>query len=171
MRELVVVTGASGAGKTTMVEAVEQSAQCDVDVFYFDSIGVPPVDDMIAEFGSTDEWQRAATRKWVNRILESSNKDVAVLDGQIRLSYIDEACKDLPCAFRIVLVDCNDDVRTARLGTRGQSELASPDMMNWAAFLRSEAEENDRATVLDTSEMTVEGATTALLEVLGVRDS
>ena len=38
---LVILIGASGSGKTTIARAIEQRHANDVEVFYFDRIGVP----------------------------------------------------------------------------------------------------------------------------------
>jgi adenylate kinase family enzyme len=48
---IVILTGASGSGKTTIAEEISQ--QCpDVRVFRFDSIGVPSPEERIAGWGS-----------------------------------------------------------------------------------------------------------------------
>jgi hypothetical protein len=57
---------------------------------------------------------------------------------------------------RVVLVDWGDETRTHRLLThRKQPDLVNPTMMNWAAFLRREAQE-PRHEVLDTSKLSLE---------------
>jgi adenylate kinase family enzyme len=49
---LVILIGASGAGKTTIAEAIAQRHGDEVAVFHFDQIGVPSVERMVAECGS-----------------------------------------------------------------------------------------------------------------------
>jgi adenylate kinase family enzyme len=50
--QFIVLIGASGAGKTTVARAIGQRYAEEVDVFHFDSIGVPSVAQMTAEYGS-----------------------------------------------------------------------------------------------------------------------
>jgi ABC-type glutathione transport system ATPase component len=48
---LVVLIGASGSGKTTIARAIEGRFAASVDVFFFDRIGVPSLEQMIAGMG------------------------------------------------------------------------------------------------------------------------
>lgn len=163
---IAFITGASGSGKTTLVRELEQTKNHDYAFYYFDSIGVPNTDAMIEEYGSGDEWQRQATVKWVGKILTDGKRDLAILDGQMRLSFIQDACKEHRFSnYQIILVDCDDEVREQRLVGRGQPELASTDMMNWATYLRKEAYDLE-ATVLDTSSQSTAESKAALLQLL-----
>ena len=59
----------------------------------------------------------------------------------MRIAFIEEAiaAAEITTA-RIILVDCSDSVRTARLTQdRRQPDLANENMMGWARFLREEA--------------------------------
>jgi len=58
----VILIGASGAGKTAIARSI---AECDADVsvFHFDRIGVPSVEEMVAEWGSGEAWQRVKTNQ------------------------------------------------------------------------------------------------------------
>ena len=47
----VILTGASGSGKTTIAEAVAARYGEQVEVYHFDSIGVPSPGPMIANYG------------------------------------------------------------------------------------------------------------------------
>ena len=141
---LVVLTGASGAGKTTIARAVQQ-AHPDCEVRFFDSIGIPTVEAMAA-FGAGHEpggaWQRAMTLQWIERIAPTLNLGRTVLfEGQMRIAFIKEALFTHNIArARILLVDCSDVVRKARLiHDRASPELANDDMLNWARYLRREA--------------------------------
>jgi hypothetical protein len=49
---LIVLTGASGSGKTAIAKAIEKGPPKIADVFFFDRIGVPTSDEMISEWGS-----------------------------------------------------------------------------------------------------------------------
>ncbi|MBI1361160.1 MAG: hypothetical protein GC155_12865 [Alphaproteobacteria bacterium] len=156
--KLVVLTGASGSGKTAIAEMIERDRPGFADVLRFDRIGVPKPEEMVAGWGSGEAWQRAATLDWMTTIAAMQPFIRPVLfEGQMRLSFIREGLTSAGLgAFRILLVDCDDETRTRRLRTfRNQPELASRDMMNWAAFLRREAREGGYE-VLDTSGKTLE---------------
>jgi dephospho-CoA kinase len=60
---LVILIGASAAGKTTIAKAIEARHGDEADVHYFDRIGVPSVEEMIAEYGSGEAWQRVKTNQ------------------------------------------------------------------------------------------------------------
>ncbi|MGM4909398.1 AAA family ATPase [Rhizobium sp. 768_B6_N1_8] len=159
---LVILTGASGAGKTTIAEAIERLHGHEIDVFYKDRIGVPPVQDMIDKFGSVEGWQRAATFEWMARLSPLVEQGRSVLfaflvEAAERAGIIPYAC---------ILIDCDDETRTRRLSIdRGQPELANPDMMNWAAFLRNEASAYG-CKILDTSNLTLEQGVELVLREL-----
>jgi hypothetical protein len=75
-----------------------------------------------------------------------------LFEGQMRIAFIREAlaCCSLDEA-RIILIDCNDEVRETRLRQeRAQPELAHRRMRNWASYLREEARAAD-IEVLDTT--------------------
>jgi predicted kinase len=154
---LTILTGASGSGKTAIAEAVAARFAGTIDVHYFDRIGVPPVERMIAEHGSPEEWQRAMTMAWMTKLsaaVKAGRK--VVLEGQMRLSFVMEAASTAGISCFPILVDCDDDTRTRRLTIdRRQPELANADMMNWAAYLRREAIENG-CEILDTSGRTLD---------------
>jgi len=59
---ILVVTGASGAGKTTAVRSLEKRAYAHVRCHYFDSLGVPSLEAMGRDFGGPEAWQLNATR-------------------------------------------------------------------------------------------------------------
>jgi hypothetical protein len=155
---LVILTGASGSGKTTIAERIEQRHPELARVFRFDRIGVPSPEERIAGWGSGEDWQRAMTLEWLVRIAAVRNFDLPVLfEGQMRLSFIQEGLAFAGIAdARIVLVHCDDATRTHRLcNERKQPELADSKMMMWAEFLRREAE-TAGFEVLDTSKISIE---------------
>jgi len=138
---LVILIGASGSGKTTIARAIEHRYPDEVEVLYFDRIGVPPVEEMIAEYGSGEAWQRAKTLDWMAKLAQFAKPGRRLLfEGQTRLSFLEEgaaAAGDL--AYFPILVDCGDEMRSKRLAfERKQHELADERMMNWARYLRRE---------------------------------
>jgi pimeloyl-ACP methyl ester carboxylesterase len=155
---LVVLSGASGSGKTAIAATIAHRYPSQVDVFHFDSIGVPPLERMIAEHGSGEAWQRAMTFKWMARLAPSIAAGRSVLlEGQMRLSFaIDAASAAGIDEMALILVDCDDETRRLRLtNDRGQPDLANDRMMDWARYLRVEALTGG-FDVLDTTDLTVE---------------
>jgi broad-specificity NMP kinase len=170
-RSILVVVGASGVGKTTAVLALQARGLPQVRCFHFDSIGVPSPDTMEREFGGGERWQAHATDQWILRLSqERSSSSVDVLDGQTRPSYVRAAVARFPqVTARIVLLDCVPSVRRARLASRGQPELANPQMEAWAAYLRGQADAL-QLPIIDTSQLSVEAVVDALeVHVEGLR--
>jgi hypothetical protein len=160
MTPLVVLTGASGSGKTSIAEAIEIRRPGFADVFRFDRIGVPSPEAMKTGWGSGEAWQRAMTLRWLADIAGQRAPDRPTLfEGQMRLAFVQEGLRLAGLVgARVVLVDCDDETRMHRLVTcRNQPELANPDTMNWAAFLRREAQMAGYE-VLDTSKLSLEAS-------------
>ena len=65
---LLFVIGASGAGKTAAVRALDARELPGVRCHYFDSIEVPPAEIMERDFGSGEGWQAHATARWIARL-------------------------------------------------------------------------------------------------------
>lgn len=140
---VLVVTGASGAGKTAAVQALDARRIPGVRCFFFDSIGVPSAEVMERDYGGGERWQALATADWLARLGGlPDNVRVAVLDGQTRPSFVfDAADRAAPRAVHVVLLDCASNVRVARLvGPRQQPGLATAQMDNWAVYLRGQAD-------------------------------
>jgi signal recognition particle receptor subunit beta len=153
----IVVTGASGVGKTSAVNALDARGLAGVRCFYFDSIGVPSLEHMEREHGSGEAWQQWATTEWLAR-LESLGSEVrvAVLDGQTRPFFVLDAARASGQRVGVVLLDCTDAQRDSRLvDGRNQPELATDRMANWAAYLRREAAALD-VPIVDTTALSVQ---------------
>lgn len=114
---LLSVTGASGAGKSTVLAALaetdwDQSVRC----VEFDSIGVPP--------GADTTWRHSAIEQWVQRALEEQDRGGhLLLCGQVPIGELLAA----PSADRLegvaaCVLHCSPDVRRARLRRRGEPE-------------------------------------------------
>ncbi|HLI14269.1 MAG TPA: AAA family ATPase [Alphaproteobacteria bacterium] len=153
----VVLIGASGSGKTTIARAIAARCGTTAKVFFFDSIGVPPVDEMIRHYGSGEAWQRAKTIDWMRRLAgEAKAAPRLLFEGQTRFSFLaDGAAAAGGLAYTPILVDCDDDTRSRRLEIeRKQLELANEDMMMWAQYLRKEALTHSYP-ILDTSALSL----------------
>ena len=165
---ITFLIGASGVGKTTVAQRFEAAQLAQLQVCYFDRIGVPDVSDMIREYGSGEEWQRVKTREWVAAIKDRylATNDV-LLDGQTRPSFIEETCRVCKISmFDILLLDCTDDVRRARLAARGQPELATEQMMDWARYLRSECHRRN-LPIVDTTNETIGDVAASIAQFMG----
>lgn len=150
------IVGASGVGKTTALEILAARDLSGVQLYHFDSIGVPSVAIMERDFGGGEGWQSDATERWVTRLAATdSDVEVAVLEGQTRPSFIIPALgREGVERARIVLLDCDPRTRAERLaGPREQPELASREMDAWAAYLRGQADALG-LKVIDTSQKT-----------------
>jgi len=148
---ILVIVGASGAGKTTLVRRLDALELPDIGCYYFDTIGIPAKDD--PRFATGEAFQAWALDQWVARL--TRNEDgvrVAVLDASVRPSAVRNTLARHGVAHGdVVLVDCEYAERNARLrGPRGQPELANAQMDCWAAYLRGQADALG-IPVLDTS--------------------
>jgi RNase adaptor protein for sRNA GlmZ degradation len=168
--KLLVLTGASGAGKTAILKSLRQPATtAGIELFNFDSIGVPSNEEMIRDFGSGENWQRTKIVEWIQRIARRLPEHSIIFEGQMRISTLLEALKqaNLPQA-KIVLIDCSDSARAYRLNVlRQQSELNHERMRNWAGYLRREAL-SEGIQIVDTSNLSVEEAAGLVLKIGGL---
>ena len=125
MSLLLLVTGASCAGKTTAIESL-RSRTLDIEVHDFDEVGLPSNADK--------PWRRNANEAWVRHAI-SADRPV-VLAGQSPFGEILAA----PSATSVdgvagCLFDCNDWVRVERLVARGRPP-ADQHQLSWAAWHR-----------------------------------
>jgi hypothetical protein len=113
------------------------------------------------------------TFHWITRIARMSELNCSVLfEGQMRLAFLQESLSSVGLTgARIILVDCDDATRAQRLITeRRQPDLANPKMVNWADYLRREAQEAN-CEVLDTHRRFAKVQRFAGSPVLGVTRS
>lgn len=139
MGALYFMTGSCGAGKSTLLAAVK-AAVPGLSTLHSDHLGVPPVEEMIAKFGSGDAWQAHRARELVD--LAAAAPGITVVEGQARPHVLVEAARDAGVgAVRVVLVDCGHAERRGRLlDNRLQPELDVLDTYAWAAYLRGQAD-------------------------------
>lgn len=148
---IIVLTGASGAGKTTLISRLNDLAISGVTGINCDRVKIEH-----DETADPSDRQANVLRYWITS-LSQTEVELAVLDTQIRphraLEVLNEASID--CA-QVVLVDCDPVKRNERLYTeRGQPELANPRMDCWAAYLRGQADAL-KLSIIDTSDDPVE---------------
>jgi dephospho-CoA kinase len=136
---ILVLTGASGAGKTTLIKGLESRRLAGVACFNCDVI-YNSLPDTVREDGTMA--QDAILSHWVTHVLGKDGIKVAVLDTQIRPHRALALLSRLGVTTcQIVLVECEQEERNERLrGPRAQTELASAQMDSWAAYLRGQAD-------------------------------
>lgn len=151
------ITGASGVGKTTLVQALQEKYAGRDNLFcmHFDSVGVPATADMIAEYGSPSNWQKQQTFDWIERLI-ALDAETIIFEGQVNLDFIKEGFSRVAFTdYTVTLLDCDVATMQARLSQRGSEDLFTPDMINWLAYLRNQAVERD-VDIIDTSQLSVE---------------
>jgi len=156
----VLMTGASGAGKSYLAKALEEKLDPKfAHIAYFDHIGVPPVEEMIEKFGSGEKWQEAMTHKRLQMLASKQDKRVIILEGQYRPQFVLDACKELGIHhYILVLIHADRKIRDSRLiKHRRQPDLANDTMENWAQFLKSRTEELG-GVVIDTSDSDIQSS-------------
>ena len=162
---ILVLTGASGAGKTTLTLKLNELAIPGVKGFNCDRVKI----DSDETAGSSDP-QADILRYWISHLSQAETGiELAVLDTQIRPHRALEVLSQAAINYaQIVLVDCDPAKRNDRLHMdRGQPELASARMDCWAAYLRGQADAL-RLSIIDTSNDPIDKSL-AELELL-VRD-
>ncbi len=166
------LTGASGVGKTTLVKNLlkKYGEESGWQFLHFDSIGVPTVEVMIEEYGSTEGWQEAMTHKWIDKIQEEhADKKIVVLEGQAHPKFVQAGFQKYGFGdYELVLVDCSEEDMCFRLThERGQEELVNQDMKNWLKCLRDESERLD-LRIFDTTAMSEEEVVEAFEGLVGI---
>jgi chloramphenicol 3-O-phosphotransferase len=170
LSRLVIMTGASGSGKTAIAKAIERDHPS-MTVFRFDTIGVPSPEAM-ATFGTGHQpggaWQRAMTLEWFERIAQVVAPGKTVLfEGQMRIAFIQEAITAFAIKnARILCVECDDLTRTRRLThDRLQPGLANKSMMEWSRYLHEETIEAGHQ-ILDTTNLSLADSVAVVLKLL-----
>ena len=145
---ILVLTGASGAGKTTLALKLNDLEIPGVKGFNCDRVEIEN-----AELAGSGDRQADILRYWISHLIQpETGIELAVLDTQIRPHRALEVLSQAPINYaQIVLVDCDPVKRNERLHVdRGQPELANARMDCWAAYLRGQADAL-KLSIIDTS--------------------
>jgi hypothetical protein len=116
---LLLVTGASGSGKSTVLPAVALALRgVPVICVDFDSVGVPPDADTA--------WRHAALEQWVKRAqVEQAGGRHLALFGQVPAGELLAAPSvEGVEGIAVCLLHCSADVRRRRLMARGEDPSA-----------------------------------------------
>jgi energy-coupling factor transporter ATP-binding protein EcfA2 len=138
-RVIVLITGASGSGKTTVLKTLESMMPAgQVSMHYFDSIGVPGSEKMIEEYGSPEQWQKTTTEMWVEQLAAMNEPKLLILEGSFNPEFAINHIKKL--GLQNVILFCLHAERSVRedrlIYDRKQPDLANQDMENFAQFLK-----------------------------------
>jgi RNase adaptor protein for sRNA GlmZ degradation len=171
MKNLLFLTGASGAGKTSTVEKLEQSYKDDIAYIHTDDFGVPSPEEMVRLYGGGNGYQRHIFKHWINycklHLLDSS---AIVIEGSFKPSIIIEGSKEEDILdYKVLLFDCDNSTRTERLTRRGHPDIATPDMMRYAQILRTEAVDNN-IPIVDTTYLTLNDTSDMVMSYLHLDD-
>ncbi len=131
MKTIYFVAGASGSGKSSIINDLKQLLGNDFKVFDFDDIGVPKNPDK--------KWRQEVTEQWIKKLLlEQKN---SVLLGQMVVGEI-LASPSAPKlgTVHFCLLDVSDKERIARLKKRNTHGI-DQHSLNWAAWLRMHHED------------------------------
>ena len=150
---ILFLTGSSGCGKTHLCSELAKRLNSNLALIqHFDRIGVPPLEQIMREYGSGEKWQAAKTREWIAQLSTIRDKILVVFEGQYHPAFVLSACRELGFTeFKLAVVTCDEAVWEARLrGPRKQTDLVNDDMRNWARVLKQQTIDSGGA-VIDTS--------------------
>lgn len=136
---IILITGASGSGKTTILEEISKHLQKQsVKIFHFDDIGVPSLEEMVKEYGSPENWQKKMTEQWIDKLSRIKNIQIIFLEGSFNPEFAINALKKHSLEnYRLFCIHSDRNVREQRLQhQRQQPELITDDMENFSQFLK-----------------------------------
>jgi dephospho-CoA kinase len=131
MKTIYFIAGASGSGKSAILDHLKQKLDNSIDVFDFDNIGVPKDADT--------KWRQQATEQWIKQLVNLDKENVLL--GQMVLGEILAS----PSASKLgkvhfALLDVSDKERINRLKKRNTYGI-DQHSLNWASWLRMHHED------------------------------
>lgn len=132
---LLLVTGASGAGKSTVRRGVAQSLSPDVEcIELYDVAAVPAVPDLV--------WRQRATEAVVHRALElqAHGRHLLLSGDPVAAGEVVAAPSSVGLdGVAVCLLDVSPDVQAARLAHRGDDPSLLPHHQAFAEWMRGHA--------------------------------
>jgi len=165
---IIVITGASAVGKTSLVNRLKQNLDSEKQhIHHFDSIGIPPVSEMMEQFGSPSRWQEAKTHEWISKLIRDLDNRTTVLEGSMNIDFILQAFENNQFSqYKILLIDCeHQEMKRRLIEERKQPELANEAMSNWLIHLRVKATQH-QIEIIDTTRKTIEESVNQVLKFL-----
>jgi energy-coupling factor transporter ATP-binding protein EcfA2 len=165
----VIMTGASGVGKTTIARTIRK-LHPEIPVFLDEELK-RPTDEFMESIGPTEgpggPFQRGFALYSIPQLAKARQDGrPMLLDCQCRITFLQEAITTARITdARIVLVECDDQTRDARLNGRGSPELAHEQMRNWSKYLHQEAV-GAVLDILDTGANSLDGNVARVLAYL-----
>src|SRR3569623_61845 len=118
---LVAITGASGAGKTAVLQRLRELVPA-LPALSFDSLGVPSDDEMILGWDDGRAWQKAMTCHWVQTAKQVyRTRPLVLLEGSFDPQYAVAACHATRMPLRVVVLDVAAATRRSRLCDRARA--------------------------------------------------
>lgn len=136
-RKFIFVTGASGVGKSTIIDHLKKFSPPEIAYYHSDSIKVPSMEEMFQLFGSYEKWQEDRVKTWLEKLLNIRDKNLIFFEGSFNPDFIDfKELKKHNINYQIICITLDRKARGNRLVyQRDQEELVSQDMENWQNLL------------------------------------
>jgi len=165
---IIIITGASGVGKTTILKKLAKDQVEKALIYHFDYIGIPDW----STIKDAKKWQRDTTYTWIDKLVDIARKKKVniVFEGSTDIQFIKEGfLRNQFGNYRIVLFDCSTEIMKERLSGRGQPELYTSDMVNWLNKLRADAIAED-IDIVKTDKFSVDQICKMLTKKLAAND-
>ncbi|MDC0348809.1 AAA family ATPase [Alphaproteobacteria bacterium] len=169
---IILITGASGSGKTTALHSINEILPSLISLHHFDDIGVPTVKEMIKEYGTVERWQEEITHRWIERLSKIRNKKLVFLEGSFNPEFAVSHLKKLKIRnYSLICLYTKKSIRDKRLIIhRNQPDLATQEMENFSNLLK-EKTLNLKGTVLSSEGSPSEIARTIIKLIFSERCS
>jgi uridine kinase len=134
MNKLIIITGASGSGKTTILKEIEKKLNSeDILIYHFDDIGVPSFEKMIEGYGFCEKWQEIMTHRWIEELITIKDKKFIFLEGSFNPKFAINYLQKFKIEnYFLFCIDCERSEREKRL-----TEYRKNDSMeNFAQLLK-----------------------------------
>lgn len=138
------ITGASGVGKSTLVEQLKLLNLPSCVVCDFDERGVPANADEV--------WRKRETALWLDVAEKNLKANITTIICGVSVPAEVIAVRDVPRVF-FGLIKVDDLIIEKRLKARGWSENLIKDNICWAAFLEKGVAQVEHSKILNASQL------------------